>query len=104
MNLSLNLEMDGTAVLLPVRAQPRSSKNGIEGVHAGSLKVCVTQVPEKGKANKALLKVIQSGLKLKRSQIELYKGETASLKIFRILEISREELYTRISAAIKPSR
>ncbi|WP_417393000.1 DUF167 domain-containing protein [Gimesia sp.] len=104
MNLPLNLEMDGTAILLPVRAQPRSSKNGIEGVHAGRLKVCVTQVPEKGKANKALLKVIQSGLKLKRSQIELYQGETASLKIFRILEISREELYTRISAAINPSR
>lgn len=104
MNLSLNLEMDGTAILLPVRAQPRSSKNAIEGIHDGRLKICVTQVPEKGKANKALLKVIQSALKLKRSQIELYKGETAALKVFRIHEISREELYSRIVAATAQSR
>lgn len=104
MNLALNLEMDGTAILLPVRAQPRSSKNGIDGVHDGRLKVCVTQVPEKGKANKALLKVIQSALKLKRSQIELHKGETAALKVFRIYDISREELYKRITAAAGQSR
>lgn len=104
MNLALNLEMDGTAILLPVRAQPRSSKNGIEGVHNGRLKVCVTQVPEKGKANKALLKVLQTALKLKRSQIELYKGKTAALKIFRIHEISRDELYTRITDAAGQSR
>ncbi|WP_417381207.1 DUF167 domain-containing protein [Gimesia sp.] len=104
MNLSLNLEMDGTAILLPVRAQPRSSKNAIEGIHDGRLKICVTQVPEKGKANKALLKVIQSALKLKRSQIELYKGETAALKVFRVHEISREELYSRIVAATAQSR
>ncbi|QDV20246.1 hypothetical protein Pan153_49200 [Gimesia panareensis] len=103
MTTSLNLESDGTAVLLPVRAQPKSSRNQIEGIHAGRLKVCVTQAPEKGKANKALLKVLQNGLQLKRSQIELYKGETAGLKVFRVTGMSPEELQKRIDAVLETS-
>ena len=63
----------------------------------------MTQVPEKGKANKALLKVIQEGLNLKRSQIELYKGETTSLKVFRITEISLEELQSKIAETLNHS-
>lgn len=99
----VKLEVAGTAVLLPVRAQPRSSKNQIDSIHDGRLKVCVTQVPEKAKANKALLKVIQEGLNLKRSQIELYKGETTSLKVFRITEISLEELQSKIAETLNHS-
>ncbi|QDU08194.1 DUF167 domain-containing protein [Gimesia aquarii] len=101
MTEEVKLEVVGTAVLLPVQAQPRSSKNQIDGIHDGRLKVCVTQIPEKGKANKALLKVIHEGLKLKRSQIELYKGEATSLKIFRITEISLDELQSQIAKSIK---
>ncbi|MFK7779417.1 MAG: DUF167 domain-containing protein [Gimesia sp.] len=100
----LNLETEGTTVLLPVRAQPKSSKNQIDSIHDGRLKVCVTQAPEKGKANQALLKVIQKGLKLKRSQIELHKGNSAALKIFRISEISQDELRQRIANALNHSK
>lgn len=100
---SLNLETDGDAVLLPVRAQPKSSRNKIDGIHAGRLKVCVTQAPEKGKANKALLKVLQNGLQLKRSQIELCKGETAGLKIFRVKGLSVDDLQKRITDALGES-
>ncbi|MFH1301620.1 MAG: DUF167 domain-containing protein [Planctomycetota bacterium] len=99
----LNLEIEGSDILLPVRAQPKSSKNQIDGIHDGRLKVCVTQAPEKGKANKALLKVIKEGLQLKRSQIELYKGETTALKVFRISEISLDELRQRVAEALNPS-
>jgi len=63
----------------------------------------VTQAPEKGKANKALLKVIKEGLNLKRSQIELYKGETAALKVVRISEISLDELRQRVADALNQS-
>ena len=103
MTTDIQLEFDGTAILLPVRAQPKSSKNRIEGIHDGRLKVCVTQVPEKGKANTALLKVIKAGLNLKRSQIELHKGETAGLKVFRITEITPDELHERIRGALNKS-
>ncbi len=93
----LKLEQDRSAILLPVRAQPNSGKNQITGIHAGRLKVSVTPSPEKGKANKALLTVIQKELKLKRSQIELHKGDTATLKVFRITDIALNDLQCRIA-------
>ena len=64
----------------------------------------MTQAPEKGKANQALLKVIKKGLKLKRSQIKLHKGETTALKVFRISDISQDELRQRIAEALHQSR
>jgi len=52
------------------------------------LKVCVTQVAEKGKANKALIEVLAKGLSLRKSQIELLSGETSSQKRFLIRDIT----------------
>jgi len=64
------------------------------------LKVSVTQVAEKGKANKSLIEVLAKGLGLKRSQIELIAGETQSQKRFLIRGVSREEMAERITAAM----
>lgn len=87
-------------VILPVRAQAGASKNGIRGEQNGMLKVAVTQIAEKGKANKALAETIAKGLGLKRSQVELLSGETQSQKKFLIRNISREELTQRLSDAM----
>ena len=56
----------------------RGRRNEIRGCQDGMLKVCVTQQPEKGKANKALVDLLSKRLGLRRSQIELIGGETAS--------------------------
>src|SRR5437867_655309 len=87
-------------VILSVRAQPGGRINAIRGEQHGMLKVSVTQVAEKGKANKSLIEVLAKGLKLKRSQIELIAGETQPQKKFLIREISREELTARIGAVL----
>jgi uncharacterized protein (TIGR00251 family) len=87
-------------VLLAVKAQPGAGRNAIRGEQSGMLKVSVTQIAEKGKANKSLIEVLAKGLGLKRSQIELIAGETQSQKRFLIRGVSREELADRIAAAI----
>ena len=86
-------------IILPVRAQAGASKNGIRGEQNGMLKVSVTQIAEKGKANKALAEMIAKGLELKRSQVELIAGETQSQKKFLIRNISREALARRLAEA-----
>ena len=96
--IELRVHADG--VLLPVRAQPGAGANGIRGEHAGALKVAVTQVAEKGKANQAIVETIAEGLGLKRSQIELQSGETQRQKTFLVRDISQEELAERIAAAL----
>jgi uncharacterized protein len=87
-------------VVLPVRAQPGAAKNAIRGEQAGMLKVSVTQIAEKGKANKVLIDVLVKGLGLNRSQIELIAGETQPQKRFLIRGLSRLELAQRIAAVL----
>ena len=76
----IELEQTPTGVRLPVQAQPKARKNGLAGTHDGRLKVAVTQAPEQGKANNALVKVLAAALGLRRSQIELVSGATSSKK------------------------
>jgi len=96
--IDLSHHPDG--VILPVRAQPGASKAGIRGEQNGALKVSVTQVAEKGKANKSLINELAKGLGIKRSQIELVSGETQREKKFLIRGISRDELAARIATAL----
>jgi uncharacterized protein len=96
----IELVLHAEGVILPVKAQPRASRDGIRGEAGGMLKVSVTQVAEKGKANQAILEVLAEGLGMRRSQIELISGETQSQKKFLIRGVTREELARRIAALV----
>jgi uncharacterized protein len=87
-------------VVLPVKAQPGASKNAIRGEQNGMLKVSVTQVAEKGKANKALIEVLAKALGLSRSQIELLSGETQRDKRFVVRGVTRQSIQDRITALL----
>lgn len=94
------LEATKDGVLLPVRAQSAARKNAVTGVHAGRLKVSVTQVAERGKANDAIMTVLSEALGLKRSQIELVAGPAQPQKLFHITATTPDELHARIAAAL----
>lgn len=96
----IELETHAEGVILPVRAQPGARRNEIRGQQAGTLKVCVTQVAEKGKANKAVIEVLCDGLDLRKSQVELLAGETSQQKRFLIRGLSAADLQTRITAVL----
>ena len=84
-------------VILPVSARPGAKKNEVRGEQNGALKVFVTQVPEKGKANKVLVEVLAKALKLKKSQIELVSGETSHQKKFLVRDVTCAELTEKIA-------
>jgi uncharacterized protein len=94
----LNLQSHAEGVVLPVRAQPGARRNELRGEQEGMLKVCVTQAPEKGKANKAIIEVLSKALGLRKSQFELLSGETGHNKRFLVREITVADLQTRIDA------
>jgi len=98
----IELEANDHGIILPVRAQPGSRSSGIRGVQNGALKVSVTQVAEKGKANKALIAVLGKQLGLRKSQIELISGPTAARKRFLVRDVSENQLRERIRQAIGP--
>lgn len=95
----LDLRVTAEGLFLPVQAQPGARRNGISNVHDGRLKVAVTQVAEKGKANAALVKLLSKSLGVSKGSITLVSGETSSQKVFFIRcdkpEELQQELQTR---------
>ncbi|WP_321395362.1 DUF167 family protein [Emcibacter sp.] len=99
------LKKTNTSVVLPIRLTPNAAKNEIGPVEkdaAGSdiLKARVTVVPEKGKANKALIKLLSKELRLPAGQISVASGTTNRNKQ---IEISGDpdELFDLITNWIK---
>jgi uncharacterized protein (TIGR00251 family) len=80
----LTLRETADGVIVAVQAHAGGRKNGITGIHDGRIKVSVTQVAEKGKANKAILEVLCRALGLSKSQVTLVSGETSSQKTFAL--------------------
>ncbi|GHT23601.1 UPF0235 protein [Planctomycetales bacterium] len=77
-------------IIISVKAFPGAKRNEVKGIQDGALKVYVTQIPEKGKANDAVRKILVKTLKLKNSQVELISGETSSLKKFLLKEVNED--------------
>ena len=63
----------------------------------GRLRISVTQAPEKGKANKSVLKLLASALGVRRSELSLQSGETSPRKVIRVAEMSEGDLRDRLS-------
>jgi len=56
--MPIDLQSTDDGVLLPVKAQAGARQNRSRGVHANSPRVAVTQVAEKGRANKAIVALL----------------------------------------------
>ena len=92
----IDLEERENGVVLPVKAHPGTRRNEIRSPQNGMLRVSVTQAPEKGKANKAIIALLAKELSLRKSQIELLSGETSGQKRFLIAGISLANLQERV--------
>ena len=68
------------------------------------LRVSVTQAPEKGKANKAMIEVLSKRLGLRKSQFSLVSGETSRQKKFLVRAITPDELASRIKQTLESYR
>jgi hypothetical protein len=100
MAADLRLDETDDGVVLPVRAQPRARKNAVTGLHDGCLKVAVTAVPERGKANDAILTLLAGSLDLRRAQLQLVSGASSSRKRILVRDLTPSELRQRIEIAL----
>jgi uncharacterized protein len=82
--LSLNIRQTTTGVRLPVRLTPKSGRDAIEGVEdfggEAVLKARVRAVPENGRANEGLEKLIAKWLGLPPSLVRVAAGGKSRLK------------------------
>lgn len=89
--------------MLAVRLTPKAKAAGIGPVVAGAdgkgvLKVAVTEAPEKGKANQALVRLLAKSWRLPRGAITVVKGATERNKTL-LIEGDAAEIAKRLAAA-----
>lgn len=68
---------------IAVRVTPRASRNAVL-VDGEMLRVTVTVVPEDGKANAAVIKLLAKALGIAKSRLVLIRGATSRGKVFRV--------------------
>ena len=68
---------------ISVRVTPRASRNAIK-VEGDQIRVYVTVVPEGGKANAAVQKLLAKALDVAKSRLTLIGGHTSRDKVFRV--------------------
>ncbi len=70
---------------LQIKVIPSSSRDCIAGWLENTLKVRVKAPPEKGKANKAVVQLLEKALDLPGGSVKLVSGETSCHKIIEII-------------------
>jgi uncharacterized protein YggU (UPF0235/DUF167 family) len=76
-----HLATSGTEIA--VRVTPKASRNKIT-VQDGSIRAYVTTVPENGKANTAVQKLVAKSMGIPKSRLTLIRGQTSRDKVFRV--------------------
>ena len=89
------LRVDGNDLVLAIRLTPRSAREGFGGIWrddkgAAWLQASVRAVPEKGRANAALIAIIAKRIGIPARDVMLESGDTARLKRIRLVGRSDE--------------
>ena len=92
-------------VRLTVRLTPNGGRDAIDGWETGAdgeshLKARVSDPPDKGKANKALIALIARAAGTPKSAVSLISGDTQRKKILRI-EGDPEDIISRLESAAR---
>ena len=77
----LDLQQSDVGVLVPVKVVPGASRSRVVGILDGALKVAVAAPPEKGKANKALIKILAEAFDLPKNRVSIEQGQSSHHKI-----------------------
>lgn len=87
---------DGT--VLNVRAQPRSSRAGIDGLVGDAVKVRVKCAPVDGKANREILETLADAFDLPKSRVVFKSGETSRQKRILLVGVGADIVRKKVGA------
>ncbi|MGB9609116.1 MAG: DUF167 domain-containing protein [Minisyncoccia bacterium] len=67
-----------------VKVAPGSKENKIEKINDNHFLIKVKALPEKGKANEAVLNILAKYFNINKTKIKLVSGKTSKNKLFKI--------------------
>ncbi len=89
-------EFDGGVVFTAKIVPGSSGQTRLCGMFDGMVKIKVSAAPEKGKANKCLLKFLAKKLDVKMNAINIISGQTSPVKHVQVLDISADTLMEKL--------
>jgi len=92
----LQLTLEGSAVLLPVKVVPGASRTRFLGEWEGRARIAVAAAPEKGKANDALAVFLAKLLSVRKRDVIVVAGHTSTLKTIRIEGVDADTVRARL--------
>ena len=85
-------------VILHVKVIPNASRNQMEGLHGGALKIRLSAPPVDGKANEILVRILADQLGCHKRDIQLIRGQTARHKVLAIQGMTMDAVAAKLLA------
>lgn len=86
--------------LLRVRAAPGAARDAITGLHGDALRVRVRAAPERGRANRALARLLAGALGVAPSAVAVARGEAGRDKWVLVRGMPADELRAKLQAIL----
>ncbi len=75
-----------------LRVAPKAARARVMGEHGGALKLAVTEAPERGKANAAVIELLAQKLHVPKKNIAIVSGQSSQDKLAEISGIDEQAL------------
>jgi uncharacterized protein len=89
---------------LRLRVSPGAGRSAVVGRHGDAWKVRVTEAPERGRANDAVLRLLAETLALPRTALTLVSGHGAREKIVELTGMGPALTERRLTSAVAGGR
>jgi len=83
---------------LQIRVIPKAKRNSIEIGDDGLFKVRVTAVPERGKANDAVIALLSKLIGVPKRDIQIVRGHSARNKLVRVEGATAKQVIEKLSS------
>jgi uncharacterized protein (TIGR00251 family) len=93
-----------TRLRLRLRVSPGSGRAAIAGRHGDAWKVSITEAPEHGRANDAVVRLLANVLALPRDAVAIVSGHNAREKIVELTGVGPALIERRLTSASAPAR
>jgi len=93
----LTIQKIDVGVIFTAKIVPGSSRTAVAGLFDEMLKIKVSAIPQKGKANKCLLEFLAKQLDVKKKAVSIISGQTNPIKRIQVLGISAETLLKKLN-------
>jgi uncharacterized protein len=96
--------MASASTRVKLRVSPGAGRAAVVGRHGDAWKVRVTEAPERGRANEAVVRLIADTLAVPRSSVTLVSGHGGREKILELTGLGPGLIERRLASAVATDR